>query len=265
MLILLPPSEGKSAPRTGRPVDLTALSHPALHPGRGRVLDSLVALCAGPDRDRARQVLGLSPGQDGELDRNARLPAAPAQPAGRVYTGVLYDALGLGTLPVPARTRARRSVLVCSGLWGAVRLDDRIPAYRCAIGTNLPGVGGLAAYWRGLLDPVLTEAAGGGPVLDLRSSGYAAMWRPSGRLAERTVTVRVLHEQVVAGVLRRSVVSHFNKASKGRLVRDLLLAGATPRSAGRLVEALRDLGYTVEEQPVVAGRPRQLDLVVAEL
>ncbi|MFY1669740.1 peroxide stress protein YaaA [Plantactinospora sp. WMMB334] len=265
MLILLPPSEGKTAPRTGRPVDPAALSQPALTPGRERALDALVALCAGPDRDRARKVLGLSPGQDEELDRNARLRTAPAQPAAKVYTGVLYDALGLGTLPGPARARARRSVLVCSGLWGVVRLDDRIPAYRCAVGANLPGAGGLAAYWRGLLDPVLTEAAGAGPVLDLRSSGYAAMWRPTGRLAERTVTVRVLHEQVVEGVPRRSVVSHFNKASKGRLVRDLLLAGAAPRSVGRLVEALRDLKYTVEEQPAVAGRPRQLDLVVTEL
>ncbi|AVT34690.1 peroxide stress protein YaaA [Plantactinospora sp. BC1] len=265
MLILLPPSEGKTAPRSGRPVNPDTLSLPALNPGRERVLDALVALCAGPDRDRAREVLGLSPGQDEELDRNARLRTAAAQPAAKVYTGVLYDALGFGTLPGPARARARRSVLVFSGLWGALRMDDRIPAYRCAIGVNLPGLGGLAAYWRGLLDPVLTEAAGGGPVLDLRSSGYAPMWRPTGRLAERTVTVRVLHEQVVAGELRRSVVSHFNKASKGRLVRDLLLAGAAPRSTGRLVEALRDLKYTVEEQPAVAGRPRQLDLVVTEL
>ncbi|MFD0970723.1 peroxide stress protein YaaA [Plantactinospora endophytica] len=265
MLILLPPSEGKTAPRTGRPVRPDALTLPALAPGRERVLAALVDLCAGPDRERAREVLGLSPGQDEELDRNARLRTAPAQPAAKIYTGVLYDALDLGTLPAPARTRARRSVLVFSGLWGVLRTDDRIPAYRCAIGVNLPGVGGLAAYWRGLLDPVLTEAAGGGPVLDLRSIGYAAMWRPSGRLAERTVTVRVLHEQVVAGVVRRSVVSHFNKASKGRLVRDLLLAGAAPRSAGKLVEALRDLKYTVEEQPAVAGRPRQLDLVVTEL
>lgn len=265
MLILLPPSEGKSAPRSGPPVNLETLTQRTLNPGRERLLDALVALCTDSDRSRARGILGLSPGQDGELDRNARLRTAPAQPAAKLYTGVLYEALDFGTLPGTARGRARRSMLVCSALWGAVRMDDRIPAYRCAIGASLPGVGGLAAYWRGLLGPVLTEAAGGGPILDLRSTGYAAMWRPTGQLAERTVTVRVLHEQVVDGVARRSVVSHFNKASKGRLVRDLLLAGVVPRSPGRLVAALRDLKYTVEEQPVAAGRPRQLDLVVAEL
>ena len=178
---------------------------------------------------------------------------------------MLYDALDIGTLTGSARARVRRSVLVFSGLWGAVRVDDRIPAYRCAIGVSLPGVGGLTPYWRGLLDPVVTEAADGGPILDLRSGAYAAMWRPTGRTAERTVAVRVLHEQVVNGVTSRSVVSHFNKATKGRLVRDLLLAGAVPRTPGKLVEALRDLKYTVEEQPAAAGRPRQLDIVVADL
>ena len=61
------------------------------------------------------------------------------------------------------------------------------------------------------------------------------------------------------------MVSHFNKATKGRLVRDLLLAGARPRTADGLVGALRDLKYTVEEQPTPAGRPRQVDVVVTEL
>ncbi|WP_329109763.1 peroxide stress protein YaaA [Micromonospora sp. NBC_01699] len=265
MLILLPPSEGKTAPRSGRPLNLDTLTLGDLNTGRERVLDALVELCTAGDRERARTVLGLTPGQDDEIDRNARLRSAPAQPAARIYTGVLYDALDIGSLTGAARARIRRSALVFSGLWGVVRVDDRIPAYRCAIGVNLPGVGGLTAYWRGLLDPVVTDTADGGPILDLRSGAYAAMWRPTGRTAERTVAVRVLHEQVVDGVASRSVVSHFNKATKGRLVRELLLAGAVPRSPAKLVEALRDLKYTVEEQPAAAGKPRQLDIVVNEL
>ncbi|MEO3819586.1 peroxide stress protein YaaA [Plantactinospora sp. B24E8] len=265
MLILLPPSEGKTAPTTGGRAELAGLVRPDLTAARERVLDALGQLCSGADRERSRAVLGLSLGQDPELDRNAALRSAPAQPAGRIYTGVLYDALDLSGLGGSARDRARRDLLVFSGLWGVLRVADRIPAYRLSGGVTLPGVGGLASYWRKLLGPVLPELAGGGPVLDLRSSGYAAMWRPTGPVAERTVTVRVLHEQVVGGVARRSVVSHFNKATKGRLVRDLLCAGPAPRTPAKLVEALRDLKYTVEEQPVAAGRPRQLDVVVTEL
>lgn len=265
MLILLPPSEGKAEAGTGRRLDLSRFSLPELTPARERVLAALVALCAGPDESAARAALGLTEGQRGELCRNARLRQAATAPAGRIYTGVLYEALDLATLPPAAERLARRSVLVSSGLWGAVRLTDRIPPYRCPVGAKLPGVGALAAYWRTALGPAMAAVAGSGPVLDLRSGAYAATWAPRGAVADRTVTVRVLHEREVDGVPTRSVVSHFNKATKGRLVRDLLTVGARPRTVTALVGALRDLKYPVEEQPVVAGRPRQLDVVVTEL
>ena len=131
---------------------------------------------------------------------------------------------------------------IVSSLFGLVRAGERIPAYRLAGGVSLPGLGGVAAHWRGNLDPVVREAAGGGLVVDLRSSTYAAFWRPAADLAPRVVTVRVLHE--VDG--RRQVVSHFNKATKGRLVRALLEDGARPAHAEGLRRALRDLGWTVE-------------------
>ena len=97
-------------------------------------------------------------------------------------------------------------------------------------------------------------------LVDLRSSMYAGFWRPPLTLARRVATVLVLHE--VAG--KRQVVSHFNKATKGRIVRELLEAGAAPRSPARLAEALRDLGWTVE---VDASSPKgtRLDVVVSDL
>ncbi|MFI7428883.1 peroxide stress protein YaaA [Micromonospora sp. NPDC049836] len=265
VLILLPPSEGKAEAGAGRRLDLSRLALPELTPARDEVLTALVALCAGPDEAAARAALGLSEGQRGDLRRNARLRQAATAPAAKIYTGVLYEALDLASLPPTADRLARRSVLISSGLWGAVRLTDRIPPYRCPIGAKLPGVGALSAYWRRALAPAMAAAAGAGPVLDLRSGAYAATWTPRGALAERTVTVRVLHERAVDGVPARSVVSHFNKATKGRLVRDLLTAGARPRTAAALVGALRELKYQVEEQPPVAGRPRQVDVVVTEL
>jgi uncharacterized protein len=260
VLVLLPPSEGKATVPRGRPLALDALSLPALTPARAAVLDELVALCAGGDEDKAAAVLGLSPGLRGEVARNAALRAAPALPAGRLYTGVLYDALGLATLPPAARRRAQQSVLVFSGLWGALRLSDRVPSYRCPMDVRLPVLGGLAAYWKPHLGQVLPEAAGGGLVLDLRSSAYAAAWKPRAGLARRTATVRVLQVTVTGGAERRTVVSHFNKATKGRLLRALLTAGARPRSVAGLAGDLRDLGFTVEEGP--GGR---LDVLVREV
>jgi cytoplasmic iron level regulating protein YaaA (DUF328/UPF0246 family) len=264
VLILLPPSEGKTTPATGDPVDPAALWLPQLATARRRVLSRLVAMCR---KSSARSVaaslatLGLTAGQTDEIVRNAALPGAPAAPAAEVYTGVLYEALDAATLAPAARAWLDERVVVFSGLWGVVRLTDRIPAYRCAVGVSLPAVGGLTAYWKKVLTPHLNRAAAGGPVLDLRSGAYAAMWTPGGESA----ALRVLHETVVDGAPRRAVVSHFNKATKGRLVRAMATAGVGAATTGELVKALRDLKFTVEERPAVAGRPRQLDLITTAL
>ncbi|MEV5276629.1 peroxide stress protein YaaA [Streptomyces sp. NPDC051994] len=265
MLVLLPPSEGKAASGRGAPLKAESLSLPGLAEARAAVLDELVELCMA-DEDKAREVLGLSEGLRGEVAKNAELRTAGTRPAGEIYTGVLYDALELASLDPAAKRRAARSLLVFSGLWGAVHTGDRIPSYRCSMGVKLPGLGALGAYWRSVMDPVMTQAAGEGLVLDLRSSAYAAAWKPKGAVAGRTATVRVLHSQMVDGVEKRSVVSHFNKATKGRLVRDLLTTGAAPADPAELVEALRDLGYVVEAAPPAKpGRAWSLDVVVTQI
>ncbi|MFF7964187.1 peroxide stress protein YaaA [Streptomyces sp. NPDC007903] len=259
MLVLLPPSEGKAPSGRGAPLKPESLSLPGLAAARQAVLAELVELCAG-DAEKAREVLGLSEGLRGEVAKNAGLLTAGARPAGEIYTGVLYDALGLATLDPAAKRRAARSLLVFSGLWGAIGVTDRIPSYRCSMGVKLPGLGALAGHWRAPMAEVLPGAAGDRLVLDLRSAAYAAAWKPKGEVAGRTATVRVLHAPT------RKVVSHFNKATKGRIVRALLTEGAAPKDPAGLVVALRDLGYEVEAAaPEKAGKPWALDVLVDEV
>ena len=260
MLVLLPPSEGKAAPLRGRPLDLATLSSPELTAPRAQVLHELVALCDERPAEAAA-VLGLGPTQADEVARNARLRGSPTARVDQVYRGVLYEALDLPGLDAAARRRAATRVAVTSALFGLLRPADRVPAYRLAGSVTLPGTGPVARHWSRHLAPAVDAAAGGGLVVDLRSTTYAAFWRPPRSSAARTCTVRVLHE--VGG--RRTVVSHANKATKGRLVRDLLVSGASPRRPAALAEALRDLGWYVEPGTVVPGRPAQLDVVVAEL
>jgi cytoplasmic iron level regulating protein YaaA (DUF328/UPF0246 family) len=256
VLILLPPSEGKAAPRRGRPLDLEELSFPGLTDARAQLLAALVDLCRD-DPPGAAIALGLGPTQADLVALDAGIPTAPAARADRLYTGVLYDALGLATLDGVARRRAARWLAIQSSLFGVVRVGDRIPAYRLSGDTTLPGVGKVSSWWRGHLDGAMAEAVGGGLLVDLRSTTYAAFWRPD---SPRTASVRVLHES--GG--RRSVVSHFNKATKGRLVRALLEDGGTPRTPAALADQLHDLGWTVEPHDP-GPRGQVLDVVVAEL
>lgn len=259
MLILLPPSEGKAAPRRGRPLRLDALSFPELYDARGAMLDALTGLCQG-DAEAAAATLGLGATQGDEVARNAALADAPTARADQVYAGVLYEALDVAGLDAAARRRATSWLAVTSSLFGLVRPGDRIPAYRLAGGVSLPDTGPVATWWSRHLDPAVRQAAGRGLVVDLRSSTYVPFWRPTPDLAPKVVTVRVLHE--VGGV--RKVVSHFNKATKGRLVRALLEDGTAPSSPARFADHLTALGWKAElGEPGKAGT--RLDVVVEEL
>jgi cytoplasmic iron level regulating protein YaaA (DUF328/UPF0246 family) len=151
-------------------------------------------------------------------------------------------------------------VAIVSSAYGLVRPSERIAPYRLSGDVTLPGLGGVAAHWRAHLDPVVRDLAGRGLVVDLRSTTYAAFWRPAADLARRVVTVRVLHE--VAG--RRQVVSHFNKATKGRLVRTILEDGRDARTPTAFAALLADLGWHLETGPLTKGGT-QLDVVVGEL
>jgi uncharacterized protein len=259
VLILLPPSEGKAAPRRGKPLDLAGLTFPGLGPTRERVLGTLINLCSG-NHDLAAATLGIGSTQRDLLDLNRRLPDTPTARADRVYTGVLYDALDAGSLTSAARRRAGARLAVTSALFGLVRPGDRIPAYRLSGDTTLPGLGPVAAAWRPVLGPAVEDAVGGGLLVDLRSTTYAAFWRPPASLGPRVATVRVLHE--TGG--RRQVVSHFNKATKGRIVRAVLEDGGNPTTPAALADLLRDLGWKVEDGEPGRGGTR-LDVVVDEV
>ena len=259
MLILLPPSEGKTAPRRGKPLDLAALSSPALTETRTTLLQALTDLCRD-DPDRAATVLGLGAGQRDLVLRNAGLATAPTARADAIYTGVLYDALGFDSLSPAARRRATARLAVTSSLFGIVRPGDRIPAYRLSGDATLPGTGSVAGAWRDVLGEAVREAVGSGLLVDLRSGTYAAFWRPEPDLARRVATVRVLHES--GG--KRTVVSHFNKATKGRIVRALLEDGANPGTPKALAVTLERLGWTVEVGERTA-KGTQLDVVVSEV
>lgn len=259
MLILLPPSEGKASPASGPRLALTKLSFPALTDTRREVADALLRLCAGPPA-KARTTLGISARQQEELDRNRALLSAPTAPAGEVYSGVLYDALDLASLDARSRRRAESDIAIASALFGLLRLADRIPAYRLSGDTTLPGVGRLSSAWQRPVAEAIRGTAGRGVVLDLRSSAYVALGPVPSELADRTVVARVLQEK--GG--KRSVVSHHNKATKGRMVR-ALLSQAKPRTIDGLAAALGVAGYRVElAPPAGGGRAWTLDVIVKE-
>lgn len=236
MIVLLPPSETKRAGGDGPPLRLAELSNPSLGAVRSEIIDDLVTLAGDPDA--SRRALGISPAQDAEIQRNAELRTAATLPAVRRYTGVLYDALDIGSLSGRQLARAEARLAVGSALFGLLRATDRIPAYRLSAGSKLPGRPGLPARWRPVLEPVLAELASRELVVDLRSGSYVGL----GRLTD---AVRVDVTAEGPGGQRRAV-THFNKAHKGRLARTLATTAADPGDAAAVASVARRAGMRVE-------------------
>lgn len=229
VLILLPPSEGKTAHAEGAPFEIEDLSFPELSAERRLVLDALAEVSA---RDDAMDLLGVGASLANEVARNINLHTEPAAKAHDIYSGVLFEALGYASLEEAARRRADESIIVISALWGAVRFGDRIPPYRLSMSVKLEPLGKLATWWKKRLAPVLDEAAGSQLIVDARSSTYAAAYKPA---SGNTVAVNVF--QLRNGTPK--VVSHFAKHTRGEVARFLVEQPVEPRNPGELLDLVQ--------------------------
>ncbi|HEX6475017.1 MAG TPA: peroxide stress protein YaaA [Candidatus Limnocylindria bacterium] len=189
MLVILPPSETKRPPPSaGTALDLDDLSFPELGPMRTRVIDALIATSLRSD---ALERLGVRSSLRPEVARNEALRDLPTRRAADTYAGPLYGGLDSEGWSPGLWAQAERHLVIVSGLWGALRPADRIPAYRLHVCSRLAGLDRLEPMWRTLLPDVLNEAAEGeGPILDVRSRSYLAVGRPP-YLDDQTVTLRV--------------------------------------------------------------------------
>ena len=195
VLILLPPSEGKTAPRRGKPARPRPPRPPRAHrrpragarrarrplrrrPGQGRRRCSASAApsstwCSATPASRTRADRPRRPGLHRRPVRRPRLRhplprrQAPRDRPGRGHLSALRP--GPPGRPDPGVPPLRR------------RHPPRPRARSPASGATTLGA-------------AVAEAVGTGLLVDLRSGTYAAFWRPAPTLATRVATVRVLHE-----------------------------------------------------------------------
>nr|WP_255316526.1 peroxide stress protein YaaA [Nesterenkonia sp. Act20] len=269
-MIFLPPSEGKTPPQdhSAPPVDPESLALPELADERREVMRALVALSGTED---AQETLKVGTRIMAEVRANTELFSAPTAPAHEIYTGVLYEALDAGSLDSQQLTRARRDVLVFSGLFGVTSLTDRIPAYRLSMGVTLTGSGTgegpgaaaahtrpgpLGSFWRAALKQPLDAMVGDQLVVDARSSSYAQVYRPA---PEQTLVVNSVTERDGT----RKVVTHFAKHARG-LLAGMVLRAPQAQGAEFGVEDVAELAsqrWRVELRSATGRSPHQLDLI----
>ncbi len=251
VIVLLPPSEGKTPAASGPVLDFDELSFPELTGARIEVLESLAEVSAEPD---ACQQLGVGLSLQDDVERNTHLTEIPCAPALETYTGVLYAALDAGSMRGKARERLSQ-VYVSSALFGILAASDPIPAYRLSMKTKLAAHGVLATWWKNRLTPVLDEEFAGQLILDCRSTEYRKSWPGP---VEQVVTVSAVTEKDG----KRKVVSHNAKHTRGELTGHLLRSrAALPETPEALLKAARR-HYEAELTPATKRKPAELTIVL---
>lgn len=260
MRLLLPPSESKNDGTSASVLEVACLSFPELTPTRAKVLKSLGALSAKPNA--ARTALGISEKQDFERLRNLALLDGPTSPAADVYCGVVYDSFAYGTLTAAQKRKADASVLIQSALFGWVSLADRIPAYRLSGDCVVPRVGGVGPLWKKALRDSLD---GEDLIVDLRSGTYAKFWQPKPTHFDRTCVIKVMQTVSDASGTRKIAVSHFNKATKGLVTRDLITSKSTPKAVEDVVAVLKAADWVVEHTPATASSAHVIEVIIKDV
>jgi uncharacterized protein len=231
--ILLPPSEGKASGGDG----------PTWSSGQGRfghlakqrtaLVRALAAQSGGDEKLLGVGGKHLATAQQA----NRLLRSAATLPAWRRYTGVVWDALDVGTLPAATRRRAMSSVAVVSGLLGLVALDDPTPEYRLKMGAAVAPHGRLSTWWRPTVSTTLTTWAARRFVVDLLPHEHSAAC--SDALMRGVSVTFVERTGKVAG--------HDAKTAKGRLARHLLTSDQHPLAA---LESWRDARFDLAITPI---------------
>jgi len=262
MRILLPPSAGKTTKESTNHLQLEKLWQAEhLTQTRRQLIDDVQNTALLAD---AAQIFKLGPKNAHEISQNLEIYDAPALAAWQLYDGVLYEAAkfaqifsygacaqdgqgqGQGNQPQGSgqgqggQSQADQSqglqrqleelTLVFSALFGPVRLTDLITPHRLSGSVKLPGQGSVASIWSKALKELLTQQLSGHVVVDLRSSEYGAMYRPTRGSDCLMLNIGVAKVNPATG--KRSVVSHWAKHTRGLLAGALLEAVAGAQLSG---------------------------------
>lgn len=212
MIILFAPSEGKRVGGALPPLSEDSLLFPELFEKRKEVAKAYEAIVQSGDDTALSELFGL---KDTEGCERYTIPfaSAPTMKAVERYDGVAYDYLDYGSLGMEAQRYVDQNVVIFSNLFGPLRASDTIPDYKLKqgnkIGTLIP-----EKFYREHFSKRLDEWIGDSEVLDIRAGFYDKFYVPK----RKPLTMKFLKEG--------KTVSHWAKAYRGTVLREIALAGA---------------------------------------
>jgi cytoplasmic iron level regulating protein YaaA (DUF328/UPF0246 family) len=216
MKILLAPSETKISGGT-EPFKLEALLFTDLLPHRTQLLHHYINVLQRGEMTELSAMFGLKKEAD-ILKHKRDIIHEPAMKAIERYTGVAFDYLNYHTLNKDAQAYLHDNLLIFSNLFGVLKANDNIPEYRLQqakpIGDIKP-----EQFYKPLLQERLDSYLEGEDILDIRAGFYDKYYKPT------------LPYTTLKFIKEGKVVSHWAKAYRGIVLREIAKAGVTSLDA----------------------------------
>ncbi len=246
MLVLI--AESKTMTACDRPVAADASA--AHRPAGEASADAIMATVRDSDATQLAATTKLSAAMVRRLREMAyEFPnKALGSPAIEAYTGVVFKAFAYPTLDAVCRADACRRVRIISSLYGWLRPDDIIKAYRLDFTTPIaPGGKSLAAYRREEVTAQLVatlKESGEDLILNLLPGDAAKLidWRQIAPIAD---TVKADFVEVLPGGATRTPNSNRLKTLRGKLLRQIVTDSIDSRDA-LMTTASADYAATAE-------------------
>ena len=212
MKILLAPSETKKS-GGDFPFNPNALLFKKLSHYRLKLLHSYVNVLQQGDMQALSKMFGIKKEADIHKHKKDIIHELTMKAIER-YTGVAFDYLGYTDLDTSAQVYIDENVILFSNLFGPIKADDLIPEYKLKQGEPVGDIKPEKFYKEHaahLMEDYLQEEE----ILDLRAGFYDKFYKPT----KPYTTLKFIKDG--------KVVSHWAKAYRGIVLREIAKAGVT--------------------------------------
>ena len=212
MKILLAPSETKKSGGT-EPFKLDTLLFKSLLPQRTKLLHTYINVLQQGDMQVLSKMFGIKKEAD-ILKHKKDIIHELTMKAIKRYTGVAFDYLGYNELDTSAQTYIDKNVILFSNLFGPIRSSDHIPEYKLKQGEAVGEIK-TEKFYHEHSAHLMEEYLQNDEILDLRAGFYDKFYKPT----KPYTTLKFIKDG--------KVVSHWAKAYRGIVLREIAKAGVT--------------------------------------
>ena len=221
LLILIPPSEGKTSGDLNAPLNLSSLSFDSLYTLREMLIDRLISYMKS-DHDISKLLGVKTSALKLAISNNLKLLSSGTLPAISRYSGVMYKAIDYEGLNAEEKFFFNQNVLIFSGLFGVLNPQDLIPNYKLKMGSVISNQKTCAKIWKNPVTDVISNISSNKEIWDLLPTEHSVVCDYSKMKYSKKYSFKFYRD--VNGKFKP--VTHWSKFLRGSLARYLCVKKA---------------------------------------